>query len=106
MDLPFDLSINTSYNQYNMEFYITEELLEKEIDKLPKIKEFETLQFLLTSEESVKLFIPELDDYDLRNRKVDKYGNLYFTQNKEKVTIFSYKDDMQVPLIPGFYYIY
>ncbi|EBF5108385.1 hypothetical protein FHZ88_14445, partial [Listeria monocytogenes] len=97
MDLPFDLSINTSYNQYNMEFYITEELLEKEIDKLPKIKEFETLQFLLTSEESVKLFIPELDDYDLRNRKVDKYGNLYFTQNKEKVTIFSYKDDMQVP---------
>ncbi|EHU5360386.1 hypothetical protein KZA78_002936, partial [Listeria monocytogenes] len=57
MDLPFDLSINTSYNQYNMEFYITEELLEKEIDKLPKIKEFETLQFLLTSEESVKLFI-------------------------------------------------
>ncbi|MCD2224512.1 hypothetical protein LAX75_08565 [Listeria cossartiae] len=106
MDLPFDLSINTSYNQYNMEFYTTEELLEKEIDKLPKIKEFETLQFLLTSEESVKLFIPELDDYDLRNRKVDKYGNLYFTQNKEKVTIFSYKDDMQVPLIPGFYYIY
>lgn len=106
MDLPFNLSMNTSYNQHNMEIYITEDSLEKEVDNLPKIKEFETLQFLFTSEESVKLFIPELDDYDLRNRKEDEYGNLYFAQSKDKVTIFSYKDDMQVPLIPGFYYIY
>lgn len=106
MDLPFNLIINTSRDKYNMEIYTIESILEKNVDGLPKIKEFETLQFLLTSEVPVKLYIPELDDYDLKNRKEDEYGNLYFTQSEERVTIFSYKDDMQVPLIPGFYYIY
>lgn len=106
MDLPFNLSISTPDIQNYADFYVSESSLEQQIENLPKVKEFEMLQLQLMSNEYLQMFIPELDDYDLKNRKEDEHGRLYFEPDEEKITIFSYQDDMQVPLIPGFYYIY
>lgn len=104
MDLPFRLIVNTRVEQHDMKFFTLESDLEREMEQVPKIKEFETMQLSFLSKEYAKLFIPELDDYDLKNRREDG-GRLYFTPDKEKITIFSYEEEMQVPLIPGFYYL-
>lgn len=104
MDLPFRLIVNTRFEQHDMKFFTLESDLEREMEQVPKIKEFETMQLSFLSKEYAKLFIPELDDYDLKNRREDG-GRLYFTPDKEKITIFSYEEEMQVPLIPGFYYL-
>lgn len=104
MDLPFRLIVNTSVEKHDLKFFILESDLEREIEQVPKIKEFETMHLSFLSKEYAKLFIPELDDYDLKNRREDG-GRLYFTPDKEKITIFSYEEEMQVPLIPGFYYL-
>lgn len=109
MDLPFELILRFGQNKNNFQ----EEKLqfsEKEIFGNPmniiKIKEFDNINFLFYSTDNTsKLFIPELDDYSLEGQIEENDGAVFYRPNNEPITIFSYEEKRTVPLIPGYYLV-
>lgn len=108
MVLPFSLKFHIGTRDHQ---YIEELLFSQDEDflmdyKPVKVKEFSELSFVFNStNDKVKLYIPELDDYLIENRQEDKYGETYYNPSEKEISIYNYEQKKTVPLIPGYYFL-
>ncbi|MGY3777870.1 nuclease domain-containing protein [Isobaculum melis] len=109
MDLPFSLKFHIGTKENT---YVEEVLFSRDesffMDFNPfKVKEFSELSFVFnSSNEKVKLYIPELDDYLIETQLEDEYGGSYYEPTNKEVIIFNYQQGKTIPLIPGYYFLF
>lgn len=104
MDLQFSISISSCGIESNLNFY--ESIDEAFKNKKIKLKEFYEISIFFRGPENFKLFLPELDDFQIPGRQEDIERNKWFIPSSDSINIFSYEQSQtqSIPLVPGFYY--
>lgn len=78
-----------------------------DINRIPTIKEFHTVSFhFMSKDQDDKLFIKELDDFDIAGRNDGEEDSYYFPPTNDEIFIYNISENKDVPLVPGFYYFY
>lgn len=85
--------------------YVNEDDICFDKETIPQIKEYEALSFKFESKnDNDRLYLPELNDFAIDNRKEDDNGEYYFSPSEKNYIIFGFNEGNTVPLIPGYYY--
>lgn len=105
MGLPFNVSINTrDFRDLELAFFKDFEDIFSNGNMIPEIKESSEINVKFISEEKTdKLYLRELDDFELNNRKDSGEDDLYFLPSQQNIIIFEY-NKQDVPLVPGYYF--
>lgn len=105
MGLPFNVSINTrDFRDLELAFFKDFEDIFSNGNKIPEIKEFSEINVKFISEEKTdKLYLRELDDFELNNRKDSGEDDLYFLPSQQNIIIYEH-NKQDVPLVPGYYF--
>ena len=105
MGLPFNVSINTrDFRDLELAFFKDFEDIFSNGNMIPEIKEFSEINVKFISEEKTdKLYLRELDDFELNNRKDSGEDDLYFLPSQQNIIIFEH-NKQDVPLVPGYYF--
>ena len=104
MGLLFDIYISTREMEQPLIFLNSIDELFMENRVIPEIKEFSDISFTFTSQDELcKLYLKELDDFEISNRNHDENKNLYFKPSEKEIIIFKY-NKQDVPLVPGYYF--
>lgn len=113
MGLPFNVSINTrDFRDLELAFFKDFEDIFSNGNMIPEIKEFSEINVKFISEEKTdKLYLRELDDFELNNRKDSGEDDLYFLPSQQNIIIYEHKkqevllvNKQDVPLVPGYYF--
>lgn len=105
MGLPFNVSINTrDFRDLELAFFKDFEDIFSNGNMIPEIKESSEINVKFISEEKTdKLYLRELDDFELNNRKDSGEDDLYFLPSQQNIIIFEH-NKQNVPLVPGYYF--
>ena len=105
MGLPFNVSINTrDFRDLELAFFKDFEDIFSNGNMIPEIKESSEINVKFISEEKTdKLYLRELDDFELNNRKDSGEDDLYFLPSQQNIIIFEH-NKQDVPLVPGYYF--
>lgn len=105
MGLPFNVSINTrDFRDLELAFFKDFEDIFSNGNMIPEIKEFSEINVKFISEEKTdKLYLRELDDFELNNRKDSGEDDLYFLPSQQNIIIYEH-NKQDVPLVPGYYF--
>ncbi|WP_285050344.1 DUF2357 domain-containing protein, partial [Lactococcus garvieae] len=107
MDLPFKVKITHDSKTEELKFVEIDFKNFIDIKSIPTIKEFHTVSFNFMSEDrNDKLFIKELDDFNIEGRIESEKDSYYFPPVNDEIFIFNISEEKDVPLVPGFYYFY
>ncbi|MFB8724300.1 DUF2357 domain-containing protein [Enterococcus casseliflavus] len=105
MGLPFKVQLLTKGYDSLLNFYSIDEAIDFKSKTIPKIKEFQELKFIFSSTNiEDRLYLKEIDDFEIDGRFEDENKNLYFPPSNRTISIFDYDSNQNVPLIPGYYY--
>ena len=113
MGLPFNVSINTrDFRDLELAFFKDFEDIFSNGNMIPEIKESSEINVKFISEEKTdKLYLRELDDFELNNRKDSGEDDLYFLPSQQNIIIYEHKkqevllvNKQDVPLVPGYYF--
>lgn len=87
--------------------YLNESEICFDKEVIPQIKEYESLSFKFESKNgNDRLYLPELDDFSIANKKEDTNGKYYFLPSERLNIIYGFEEGNTVPLIPGYYYFH
>ncbi|WP_332373450.1 DUF2357 domain-containing protein [Lactococcus cremoris] len=105
MGLPFNVIINTrDFRDLELAFFKDFEDIFSNGNMIPEIKEFSEINVKFISEEKTdKLYLRELDDFELNNRKDSGEDDLYFLPSQQNIIIYEH-NKQDVPLVPGYYF--
>lgn len=105
MGLPFNVSINTrDLGDLELVFFKDFEDIFSDGNIIPEIKEFAEINVKFISEDKTnKLYLRELDDFELNNRKDSGDDDLYFLPSQQNIVIYE-RNTQDVPLVPGYYF--
>lgn len=105
MGLPFNVSINTrDLGDLELVFFKDFEDIFSDGNMIPEIKEFAEINVKFISEDKTnKLYLRELDDFELNNRKDSGDDDLYFLPSQQNIVIYE-RNTQDVPLVPGYYF--
>lgn len=107
MDLPFKVKITHDSKTEELKFVEIDFKNFIDIKSIPTIKEFHTVSFNFMSEDrNDKLFIKELDDFNIEGRIESEKDSYYFPPANDEIFIFNISEEKDVPLVPGFYYFH
>lgn len=100
----FSVEMRSKTVVHNLYFTKSNDVENINSEQIPEFKEQNELEILLRSDHmNTKLYIPDLDDYQLEQQLIDSTGGRFYIANN---TITLYKHKIQdIPLIPGYYLI-